>query len=306
MSLLIQTPRNIHHSYHNIIMAQNNAQIHLTLNRYHNMVSLYIARASLPHVMSSYVRVQLLNDESSRLDHTTPVYQHTTYKEHISWEMCKEDYICPVRVSVYKRHITTGDAECIGYVNINIIALLTGDTINQWFTLTSLKPTPVITKHRTNKHPTQSRTRRIPRHHTATYCRLPTSTLPTSKVLIVRPSSTTSFGLSVAGHGPTHIVRIQPQSAADRAGLQAGDQIYSIGDVKVQLYTSDRIAQLLKHQDVLTEMCVLRSTTSTSNNTTVLHRSLPTKLSTSLNTSSCTSFLTHHLSFISDSCRSAQ
>ena len=100
-------------------------------------------------------------------------------------------------------------------------------------------------------------------------------------MLIIRPSTDASFGLSMAGHGPTHITRIQPQSPADKASLYPGDQIYSIGDVVVHQQSSDQIVQLLKKQPVLTEMCVLRTTpTYTTCDTTLLHRSLPSKLST--------------------------
>ena len=85
---------------------------------------------------SSYVRVQLVDDELGRLDYTTSLYQHTVYKEHVSWEMSKEDYMCPLRVSMYKRHVSNGDAEFVGYVNINLIPLLTSTgRMSKWFTL---------------------------------------------------------------------------------------------------------------------------------------------------------------------------
>ena len=281
-------------------MDRNNVQIYLSLSRHQNMCSLFIERASLPYVTSSYVRVQLVDDELGKLDYATSLYQHTVYKEHVSWEMSKEDYICPLRVPIYKRHVSTGDAECVGYVNINLVPLLTSTgSITKWYIL---QPTQSIIKSQTKHQPSQLiRKHRI--HH-----RLPTSTftLPSTKVLIIRPSTDASFGLSMAGYGPTHITRIQPQSPADKASLYPGDQIYSIGDVVVHQQSSDQIVQLLKKQSLLTEMCVLRSTTSdTTCDTTLLHRSLPAKLSTTLDTST-TSMLAYHISFIGDTRRSSE
>ena len=188
----------------------------------------------------------------------------------------------------------------MGYVNINLIPLLTRTgSITKWY---NLQPTRYIIKRQTKHQPSQS----IRKHHIRH--RLPTSTftLHSTKVLIIRPSTDASFGLSMAGHGPTHITRVQPRSPADKASIYPGDQIYSIGDIVVHQQSSEHIVQLLKKQSLLTEMCVRRSTTTdTTCDTTLLHRSLPAKLSTTLDTST-TSMLAYHLSFIGDTRRSTE
>ena len=47
-------------------MDRNNVQIYLSLSRHQKMCSLFIERASLPYVTSSYVRVQLVDDGLGR------------------------------------------------------------------------------------------------------------------------------------------------------------------------------------------------------------------------------------------------
>lgn len=296
------------------MMSQNTSQIHLSLNRYHNMMSIHIHQVILPyqyqHDTITYVRVQLLDDTSQRLDQTTPLYKHSLYDEHISWEMNKEDYFHPLRVSVYKRE--HGGALCIGHVDIKLSSLLSSSSIrvNHWL--------PLAQQH--SQYTSIKSRRHVSRRKrpvcTSTYKRLPQSTLPRTNILIARPSSSTSFGFSVAGRGdgPVHVIRIQSQSPAALAGLQPGDQIVSIEGINVQHYNSDNIVQLLKQQSVLTEICVQRdsigSTPTSFHNTGVhthlhiLHQSLP--IHTSTNSSTTSDSINYDLSFISDTCRYAE
>ena len=192
---------------------KNNTLIHLTLNRYHNMVSLHLQQAHLLRYVNSYARVRLLDDDSKRLDHSTAVFvyrKYPNYNEHISWEMNENDYMHQLQVSIYERHPTTGDAECIGYVTISLASLLTVGTIDRWLALSTIP-----------------RTKHIPRRKQGRR-RCSKQSVPLTKMMVLRSSISEHFGLSVAGHGPTHIIRVQPNSCASRADLQAGDQLYSI------------------------------------------------------------------------------
>ncbi len=254
------------------------------------MVTLHIQRAQLSSAINSYVRVELLDDDSHRLDHSTSVYSHTEYNEHISWEMNVHDYTHELRVSVYERHLLSGDAKCVGYVKIHMKLLLKRDQLSQWFQLDTVQPSqPIPARTRPSTTTQQTKLTR------STLSRISTNTLPMTKVLIVRPSPNTSYGMSVAGTGPTHIIRVQRHSAADRAGLVAGDLICSVENIDVKEYSREHLVQLLKQQSVLTEICVQR-THSTQQCTQVLHQSLPSTVSTTMcGTNKST---THHLSFI--------
>ena len=213
------------------------------------MVSLHLQQAHLLRYVNSYARVRLLDDDSKRLDHSTAVFvyrKYPNYNEHISWEMNDNDFKHQLQVSIYERHPTTGDADCIGYVTISLASLLTVGTIDRWLALSTIPRTKHIT--RRNQGHRRCSKQSVPQP----------PPVPLTKMMVLRSSTSEHFGLSVAGHGPTHIVRVQPNSCASRAALQAGDQLYSIGNINIQTYSQHRIVKLLKRQQLRTEFTVLR------------------------------------------------
>ena len=120
------------------------------------------------------------------------------------------------------------------------------ETIDRWLALSTIPRTKHITRRK------QGRRRCIKQS-------VPQPPpVPLTKMMVLRSSTSEHFGLSVAGHGPTHIIRVQPNSCASRAALQAGDQLYSIGNINVQTYSQHRIVKLLKQQQLHTEFTVLR------------------------------------------------
>ena len=126
-------------------------------------------------------------------------------------------------------------------------------------------------------------------------------------MLIIRPSTDASFGLSMAGHGPTHITR-------DTATESSGQGQYISRRSDIQYWRHRSTSAVIRTHRTTTQEAVRYSqrcvygrstTTDTTCDTTLLHRSLPAKLSTTLDTST-TSMLAYHLSFISDTRRSAE
>ena len=225
------------------------------------MIRLHIQEAFLENAAPSYVRVKLVGD-SERFNLSTKVRSDTFrpfYDEYISWEIQDGDYRKQLCLTVYQQR--RRDVEAIGIINIDISSVLVDhrEVFNCW----TLKPVPSTS--------TELRCRRRKKKALKEVCsRLDKSDLPLKKLIIVRPTETSCYGLSLFGRG--YVSSIEPKSSASRAGLEVGDQLHYINGTCVRNSSSHEIVTLLKNQGVLVELSVYRTTIA---HQQLHHRSLP-------------------------------